>query len=59
MYHGGTHFGFMAGSNDFGTYVPVTTSYDFDAPINEAGDLTPKFFALKDVIKKVSLLFSK
>lgn len=53
MYHGGTHFGFMAGSNDFGTYVPVTTSYDFDAPISEAGDLTPKFFALKEVIKKV------
>jgi len=30
-------------------YSAVTTSYDFDAPIDEAGDATPKFAALRKV----------
>ncbi len=50
MAHGGTSFGFGAGSNSppFGV---CPTSYDYDAPISEAGDLTPKYFAMKNVIK--------
>ncbi|KAI2809669.1 Beta-galactosidase-1-like protein [Blomia tropicalis] len=37
MYHGGTNFGFDAGSNlDNGIYDPCPTSYDYDAPISEA-----------------------
>lgn len=54
MYHGGTNFGFDAGSNlDNGIYDPCPTSYDYDAPISEAGDLRTKFFDIKNVIKKV------
>ncbi|KAG7263105.1 hypothetical protein CRUP_003641, partial [Coryphaenoides rupestris] len=32
-------------------YAPQPTSYDFDAPLTEAGDLTDKYFAIRDVIK--------
>ncbi|MFJ4593363.1 MULTISPECIES: beta-galactosidase [unclassified Kitasatospora] len=56
MAHGGTNFGLWSGANHTGTspdtpgYEPTTTSYDYDAPIGEAGELTPKFHALRDVI---------
>lgn len=53
MIHGGTHFGFIAGANQGSVFQPVPTSYDYDAPITEAGDLTKKFFLIKEVIKKV------
>ncbi|MGH9476670.1 MAG: glycoside hydrolase family 35 protein [Terriglobales bacterium] len=52
MAHGGTSFGFMAGANYGRNYEPDTTSYDYDAPIDEAGRLTPKFHALRAVIEK-------
>ncbi|KAH9397269.1 Beta-galactosidase-1-like protein [Tyrophagus putrescentiae] len=52
MIHGGTHFNFTAGANLGSVYQPVPTSYDYDAPISEAGDLTEKFFLIKEVIKK-------
>ncbi|KAL0271752.1 UNVERIFIED_CONTAM: hypothetical protein PYX00_008749 [Menopon gallinae] len=50
MYFGGTNFGFTAGANYNKMYVSDITSYDYDAPISEAGDLTPKFYALKEAI---------
>lgn len=34
-------------------YQAQPTSYDYDAPLSEAGDLTEKYFALRDVIRKV------
>ena len=34
-------------------YKPVTTSYDYDAPLSEAGDPTEKLFAIRTVISKV------
>ena len=44
MFHGGTNFGFMNGANSNGTnYEPDTTSYDYDAPLNESGQPTAKF----------------
>lgn len=52
MVHGGTNFGFMNGANFGGRYQPQPTSYDYDAPIDEAGRPTPKFFAMRSVIKK-------
>jgi len=52
MYHGGTNFGFMNGANIGSVYEPTVTSYDYDAPLNESGDPTPKFFAMKAVISK-------
>lgn len=50
MYHGGTNFGFYNGANHGGFYEPTVTSYDYDAPISEAGDLTEKFHAVREVI---------
>jgi len=49
--HGGTNFGFTAGANSGGKgYEPDLTSYDYDAPINEQGNPTPKYMALRNLI---------
>ncbi|NLN31463.1 MAG: beta-galactosidase [Bacteroidales bacterium] len=49
--HGGTNFGFTAGANSGGKgYEPDVTSYDYDAPINEQGRPTAKYFALRKLI---------
>ncbi|KAG5330188.1 BGAL galactosidase, partial [Acromyrmex heyeri] len=51
MFYGGTNFGFTSGANGgAGVYSPQLTSYDYDAPLTEAGDPTPKYFAIRDVI---------
>ena len=52
--HGGTNFGFTAGANAFSPtqYLPDVTSYDYDAPINEQGSPTPKYFMLRNLIRK-------
>ncbi|XP_034353762.1 beta-galactosidase-1-like protein [Arvicanthis niloticus] len=52
MFHGGTNFGYWNGADEKGRFLPITTSYDYDAPISEAGDPTPKLFAIRDVISK-------
>ncbi|MFC7722594.1 glycoside hydrolase family 35 protein [Nonomuraea recticatena] len=52
MFHGGTNFGFTNGANDKHTYRPTVTSYDYDAPLDEAGDPTEKFTAFRKVIAK-------
>ena len=52
MFHGGTNFGFTNGANDQGSYEPLVTSYDYDAPISEAGELTEKFWAFREVIAR-------
>ena len=54
MFHGGTTRGFMNGANynDQAPFEPQISSYDYDAPLNEAGNPTPKFWAFRDVIKK-------
>lgn len=52
MMHGGTNFGFMNGANcTEKEYQPTVNSYDDDAPINEYGGLTEKYFAFKRVIE--------
>ncbi|EFN73255.1 Beta-galactosidase [Camponotus floridanus] len=51
MFYGGTNFGFTSGANGgVGAYSPQITSYDYDAPLTEAGDPTDKYFAIRDVI---------
>ncbi len=52
--HGGTNFGFWAGANAFSPtqYQPDVTSYDYDAPINEMGQATPKYYALRNLLTK-------
>jgi len=51
MTHGGTSFGHWAGANSPG-FAPDVTSYDYDAPINEWGLTTPKFFELRKMMEK-------
>lgn len=53
MTHGGTNWGHWAGANSPG-YSPDVTSYDYDAPINEYGWPTAKYYALRDVLMKYS-----
>lgn len=50
MTHGGTTFGPWGGSNSPG-FSPMCSSYDYDAPINEYGRVTPKYFLLRDLLK--------
>lgn len=54
MFFGGTNFGFTAGANGGGPgtldLVVDVTSYDYDAPMDEAGDPTPKLLEIRDVI---------
>ena len=38
-----------------GVYSAQLTSYDYDAPLTEAGDPTPKYFEIRDLISKVRL----
>ncbi|WP_435743487.1 glycoside hydrolase family 35 protein [Microbacterium sp. PMB16] len=52
MFHGGTNFGLTNGANDKGRYLPLVTSYDYDAPLDEAGEPTSKFFAFREVIAR-------
>jgi beta-galactosidase len=61
MFHGGTNFGFMNGANFHvpdgarfcdGQYKPTVTSYDYNALLSEAGDRTPAYYAVRDLINK-------
>mgnify|MGYP000870284771 FL=1 len=52
MFHGGTNFGFYNGSNFDKKLMPTCTTYDYDALLTEAGDLTDKYQAVKKVIEK-------
>jgi beta-galactosidase len=53
MFHGGTSFGWMNGANiDGGKYDPDVTSYDYDVPVSESGEMRPKYFLFRNVIAK-------
>ena len=54
MLHGGTTFGFMNGANYNKEHpiLPQPTTYDYDAPLDEAGRPTAKYFAIKEVITR-------
>lgn len=53
MFHGGTSFGFFPGAvNEPKAFLPYLNSYDVDAPLDEAGNPTPKYFAIQKTIKK-------
>lgn len=53
MAHGGTTFGFWTGADR--PFKPDTSSYDYDAPISEAGWTTEKFFKTRDLFGKYLL----
>ena len=50
MTHGGTTFGHWGGANN-PAYSAMCSSYDYDAPISEAGWTTEKFFLLRNLLK--------
>nr|WP_275666277.1 beta-galactosidase [Streptomyces cinnamoneus] len=55
MAHGGTNFGGWSGANRSGedhrgVLEPVVTSYDYDAPVDEYGRPTAKFWAFREVL---------
>ncbi len=51
MFHGGTNFGFMNGCSARGTIdLPQVTSYDYDALLDEAGNPTAKYYAVKEMM---------
>lgn len=53
MFHGGTNFGFMNGSLDLkDNFAVQMSSYDVDAPLDEYGRRTPKYYAEQEVICK-------
>lgn len=52
MFHGGTNFSLTNGANLKGRYAPITTSYDYDAPLDESGEPTEKYWAFRDVISR-------
>ena len=52
MFIGGTNFGFTSGANHYEKFAPDVTSYDYDALLTECGDVTPKYYAVRDIIKK-------
>lgn len=63
MFHGGTNFGFTSGANyvvnsKTSYYWPQLTSYDYDAPLDEAGDPTEKYYKIKKLFEE-SVSFSK
>ena len=51
MTHGGTTFGHWGGANS-PTYSAMCSSYDYDAPISEAGWTTPKYYLLQELLGK-------
>lgn len=50
MVHGGTTFGLWSGCDQ--PFKPDTSSYDYDAPISEAGWTTDKFFQTRELFRK-------
>ncbi|WP_329465737.1 glycoside hydrolase family 35 protein [Streptomyces sp. NBC_01431] len=55
MAHGGTNFAGWSGANragelHVGVLEPTATSYDYDAPVDEAGRPTEKFWRLREVL---------
>ncbi|KAF5275966.1 hypothetical protein FQA39_LY00762 [Lamprigera yunnana] len=65
MFHGGTNWGFLNGANIAGKgtmnqgFQPDTTSYDYDAPLTEAGDYTDKYVAVKELIAKYNTVLTR
>ena len=47
VFFGGTNWGYNTGCNEF---LPLQTTYDYNAPIDEAGRITPKYRALRELL---------
>lgn len=54
MFHGGTNFGFMNGCSARGEIdLHQITSYDYDAPLDEQGNPTEKYYALQKMMQEM------
>lgn len=56
MFHGGTSFGLMNGSNYQDHLTPDITSYDYDALLTEDGQITEKYKKFQQVIAKYTTI---
>lgn len=54
MFEGGTSFGYMNGADP--TFSICPTSYDYDAPLTEAGDITDKYLAIRKFMSQYKML---
>jgi len=56
MFHGGTSFGWMNGADSHAgkDYHPDTTSYDYDAPLDEHGEPRYKYYLFRKAISEVT-----
>ncbi|XP_070773584.1 beta-galactosidase-1-like protein 2 [Enoplosus armatus] len=52
MFHGGSSFGFLSGALADPSYKALVQSYDYDAPLSEAGEYTPKYHLLRDLLSR-------
>ncbi|KAK6315513.1 hypothetical protein J4Q44_G00150420 [Coregonus suidteri] len=52
MFEGGTNFGYWNGADHDNRFRSVVTSYDYNAPLSEAGDPTEKLLGIRDTISK-------
>ena len=52
MFHGGTNFAFWNGANYDKIYQPTITSYDYNAPLSEAGDRTETYYRLREILEE-------
>ncbi|XP_060841088.1 beta-galactosidase-like [Rhopalosiphum padi] len=63
MFHGGTNFGFTSGANKYEKlknpqFLPQLTSYDYNSPLDEAGDPTEKYFKIKKLLEETNFAVS-
>lgn len=56
MFHGGTTFGWMNGADSHtgADYHPDTTSYDYDAPLDESGNPRAKYLLFQKAIAEAA-----
>eukprot|EP00064_Thunnus_orientalis_P003985 superscaffoldBa00000348_g3996 len=52
MFHGGSSFGFLSGALADPSYKALVPSYDYDAPLSEAGEYTQKYHLLRDLLSR-------
>ncbi|EED14342.1 beta-calactosidase, putative [Talaromyces stipitatus ATCC 10500] len=50
MFHGGTSFGYGNGGENYGNLTPFITSYDYGAPLDESGRITPIYNDIRNMI---------
>jgi hypothetical protein len=50
MFHGGTNWGFQNGADFGNAYEPVTTSYDYGAPLDESGRPNDVYMGIRSTI---------